>query len=133
MNPLSMQYIFFFTARTSPTCAPFPKGVRYGPVHTFASNEVDFAMRKSFSKEYLNKILKGVKKNKQVIIEVNYSLEEHLRRNKKRGGAPEPVKHMYNIWHSVSEKEKIKPDILITNKNLSIDQIVNEIMRNLKQ
>lgn len=82
-----------------------------------------------FAKKYFNKILKGVENIKRIVIEINYILEEHIKRNKKRGEAISgPVKKMYELWNSIPEKERIEPDIKISDKNLSIEKIIEKII-----
>jgi len=86
-----------------------------------------------FAKKYLDKILTGVENTKRFIIEINYSLKEHIRRNKRRGESDQgPVKRMYELWDSIPKKDKIQPDIIITNEDLAIEQIVNEIYQKLR-
>ena len=51
-----------------------------------------------FTKEYFNKILRGVEDVRRFVVEINYSLEEHVRRNRERGEKDdEPVKRMYDL------------------------------------
>ena len=83
-----------------------------------------------FAKEYFNKILEEVKDIERFVIELSYDLEEHIRRNKQRGeNNHEPIKKMYHLWHSIPKEKKIKPDIVIKDKNLSIDEVVNKVYR----
>ena len=83
-----------------------------------------------FAKEYFNKILKGVEDIKHFVNQINYELEEHICRNKKRGEENnEIVKKMYNLWNSIPNDKRIKPDIVINDKNLTIEQIIKKIIK----
>jgi len=85
-----------------------------------------------FKQEYLRKFLKGLEKFKIIIVEISYSLEEHFKRDKKRkGDEPSAVKKMYKLHNSVVGKEKIKPDIIIKDKDLTVDQVISLIYKKL--
>jgi len=81
-----------------------------------------------FTKEYFEKILDGLQNIKRFVVEINYDLEEHIRRNKERGEDDAgSVRKMYNLWHSVPKEERIQADIVIRDKNLTSEQIINEV------
>jgi len=84
-----------------------------------------------FARKYLNKILKGVEDLKKTIVEINYDIEEHIRRNKQRDGASGPVRKMYNLWNNVSADEKILSGIKINDKTLSVEDIIKIIYNHL--
>ncbi len=85
-----------------------------------------------FENQYLNKILKGVKNVKQTIVEINYSLEEHLKRDgKRKGDEPGAVRQNYYLYKNASVEEKINPDIFIADKDLTPDEIAGKIVSNL--
>lgn len=86
-----------------------------------------------FANEYFNKILKGVENIKKIVVEINYSLEEHLRRNEGRGDISGPVRRMYEVWENVSPEEKIQSDILITDEKLTIEQITEKIYEKIQR
>lgn len=81
-----------------------------------------------FEKQYLDKILVDVEK-KPVIVEINYRLKDHLKRSSERKGDDvEAIERMYQIHNSVENKEKIFPDMLFSDIEMSQEQIANEII-----
>jgi predicted kinase len=80
-----------------------------------------------FTNELFKKITIGLEDIRKIVVEISYDIDEHLQRNENRGDIPEPVLRMFEVWNSVPQDEKIKPNLVINDINLKPEEIADKV------